>query len=334
MGDNITRGLAKVLVANRDLLDDEIEFRWHAGEPLLAGTDFYRDACEVLSRELEGIARARFSIQTNATMLNEGWCRLFSDFDFEVGVSIDGPPSIHDVHRVTRQGRGTFARTMAGVNALQAAGIAFDVIAVVSPETLDQTDDFLDFFEHLQPRSLGVNPEETEMGHESTLFGTASYAERYRHFLQRLSGFERRTGITIREFQGLRRRLQASSFVNEQVEPLAMLNVDVDGNMSTFSPELLGASDARFGDFVFANVLDAAEDLRVWGADFGRFADEVLEGKERCQAECGYFEVCGGGAPVNKFFEHGTAAATVTDACRTSVMMVTDVVLDELEGAA
>ena len=41
---------------------------------------------------------------------------------------------------------------------------------------------------------------------------------------------------------------------NEQVEPLAMLNVDCNGNVSSFSPELLGYKNERYNNFIVGNV--------------------------------------------------------------------------------
>jgi len=34
-----------------------------------------------------------------------------------------------------------------------------------------------------------------------------------------------------------------------------------------------------------------------------------------CRTECEYFGICGGGSPGNKFYEHGTFAATETLKC-------------------
>ena len=68
---------------------------------------------------------------------------------------------------------------------------------------------------------------------------------------------------------GWRRRSQATSAVDAsamartpantaevtiQVEPLAMLNVDSRGNVSSFSPELLGLKNAQYADYLLGNI--------------------------------------------------------------------------------
>jgi hypothetical protein len=42
---------------------------------------------------------------------------------------------------------------------------------------------------------------------------------------------------------------------NEQIRPFGILNVDCDGNYSTYSPELLGMNVSPYGTFSFGNIL-------------------------------------------------------------------------------
>src|SRR5204863_595907 len=55
---------------------------------------------------------------------------------------------------------------------------------------------------------------------------------------------------------------------------------------------------------------------------------DIQAGVAACQAECEYFSVCGGGAPVNKFFENGSFASTRTSYCALTQMVPTDLVLE------
>jgi uncharacterized protein len=77
----------------------------------------------------------RVAVQTNATRLTPALIDLFRTHDIRVGVSLDGPPEVHQ-----RQ-RGRAADTLRGLNLLEAAGIPFRVTAVVTREsaaTLDR----------------------------------------------------------------------------------------------------------------------------------------------------------------------------------------------------
>jgi uncharacterized protein len=54
-------------------------------------------------------------------------------------------------------------------------------------------------------------------------------------------------------------------------------------------------------------------------------------GIELCRSSCDYFQLCGGGAGSNKYWEHGTFACAETQACRYRIKLVADVVLAGLE---
>src|SRR5262249_6309544 len=105
---------------------------FHGGEPTLIGTARFdrlaRRAATVLGSKLYGM-----SVQTNATLVDEEWVRLFRRHQVHVGVSLDGPASIHDTVRIDRQGRGTHARTVAGLRRLQDGGLEPSVLCVIDP---------------------------------------------------------------------------------------------------------------------------------------------------------------------------------------------------------
>ena len=109
--------------------------------------------------------------------------------------------------------------------------------------------------------------------------------------------------------------------------------MDWAGNISTFSPELLGLKNADYGDFLLGNInRDALVDLP--SGRIARMPRDIEAGVEMCRDRCEYFSVCGGGEPVNKLAENGTFASTETAYCRLTKMRATDLVLDALETCA
>lgn len=132
----------------------EVLFTWQGGEPLLRGLDFYRQAL-AWQRELAGGKRVRNTLQTNGVLLDDDWCAFFAEAGFELGVSLDGPEALHDAARVDKQGRGSFARVMAGIARLRAHGVPFNVLVTVSDAVSRQPAAVYDFlvgegFDHLQ----------------------------------------------------------------------------------------------------------------------------------------------------------------------------------------
>src|SRR5215510_3664998 len=124
----------------------EIIVLWHAGEPMAAPISFYREAFATIERLRPSSVTVKHSFQTNATLVNDDWCRLFREWNVGIGVSVDGPREIHDRNRKTRSGKGTFDKTMAGIRCLQKSGVSFHVLSVLSRDSLADPDGMLAFY--------------------------------------------------------------------------------------------------------------------------------------------------------------------------------------------
>ncbi len=155
--------------------------------------------------------------------------------------------------------------------------------------------------------------EESEGDHISELMlqGRAAVGVQFQQFLQRFWTLSRQNpGIDfIREIDGLITRIfrpEEAKVGNDQVEPLAMLNVDCKGDVGTFSPELLGYRNERYHDFLVGNVHTHTLEQMLHSPAMKAMVDDIQAGVEACRQECGYFSLCGGGAPVNKLSENGT----------------------------
>jgi serine-type anaerobic sulfatase-maturating enzyme len=109
----------------------EVTFAWQGGEPTLMGVQFFERSIELANRYLQPGQRAAYTIQTNATLLDEEWARFFKDQDFLVGVSIDGPREWHDAFRVDKGGEGTFDKVVRGLGFLQRAGVDWNALTTV-----------------------------------------------------------------------------------------------------------------------------------------------------------------------------------------------------------
>ncbi|MGB5241337.1 MAG: GRRM system radical SAM/SPASM domain protein, partial [Prochlorococcaceae cyanobacterium] len=88
---------------------------------------------------------------------------------------------------------------------------------------------------------------------------------------------------------------------------------------------------ARYGDFVFGNVLEGSLEASMATDKFQLVRGEIEAGVQLCRQECAYFGLCGGGAGSNKYWEHGRFDGSVTEACRYRIQLVADVVLNGME---
>ena len=162
---------------------------WHAGEPLTMPIAFYDEATArieaALRRHPERQLRIHQSVQTNAMVINDAWCDCFERNGIHVGVSLDGPAFLHDVHRRTRTGRPSHAAVMRGIDWLQRRGVPFNVIAVLSAAGLDHADALYDFFAEEGITEVGFNMEETEGENARSSLDSPATEARYVQFLQR-----------------------------------------------------------------------------------------------------------------------------------------------------
>src|SRR6185437_3229059 len=157
---------------------------WHAGEPLVLPIAFYRRALALIDELKPAGLSVTHSFQTNGTLLDDAWCDFLSEANINVGVSIDGPQRLHDKNRVTRSGRGTFDRTIAGVRRLRQHGVPFHVISVLTAESLAAPQEMFEFYAEEGIDRVCFNVEESEGDHVSRSFGEPDVADAYYRFLR------------------------------------------------------------------------------------------------------------------------------------------------------
>jgi uncharacterized protein len=311
---------------------------WHAGEPLVVPVSFYESAAELLRRHNPANVPVLQSFQTNATLINAAWCAFLRRPDVHLGVSVDGPDFLHDRHRRTRQGRGTLDRVLRGIHLLHEHGIPFQVITVLTADALDYPDELFDFYQANGIASVAFNVEEIEGPHTASSLQRAGTPERFRRFLTRFLTLALAADppLSVREFDSSAsvlspaRRCGPGARTQEN-KPWAIVNVDCEGNFSTFSPELLGLSSPTHGAFAQGNVATESLEAVQASARFRRLEEEIGRGVEQCRESCAYFPFCGGGPPGNKYFENGTFASTETLFCRLHKQICFDVTLELLE---
>jgi uncharacterized protein len=310
---------------------------WHAGEPMVLPISFYRDAFALVEELRPRQLQLVHSFQTNGTLIDDAWCGFFAEAQINLGVSIDGPRHFHDKNRLTRSGRGTFERTIAGIRLLHRHRVPFHVISVLTSESLAAPREMFDFYVEEGIERVCFNVEESEGDHVSQSFGEAGVEAAYYRFLSefwRLSTAAPGKITFLREIeQALQQviRPREAPFHNQLVEPFAITSMDCAGNISTFSPELLGLKNSAYANFILGNITrDALVDLRE-SPVLARMQTDIDAGVAMCREECEYFSVCGGGEPVNKLTENGSFASTETAYCRVTKMRATDLVLDALE---
>jgi len=224
-----------------------------------------------------------------------------------------------------------------GIRLLHEQDIPFYALTVLTADSLDYPDELFDFYQEHGITQVAFNVEEIEGPHTSSSLLGPRMKERFRQFLTRFLDLAGRgeQPLSVREFDTPAGALLGGRFGPgaraQENKPWAILNVDWEGNYSTYSPELLGLSSPRHGNFALGNV-DRDSLASVLASDhFRRLEEEIARGVALCEQSCAYFPYCGGGPPANKYFENGTFASTETLFCRLHKQVCLDEALDRLE---
>lgn len=134
-----------------------VSFTWHGGEPLLRPISFYKKALKLQQKYGKGFYIEN-SLQTNGTLLTDEWCRFFKENNFLIGLSIDGPATVHDAYRQTLSGKGSFQKVLNGIRLLNKHGVEWNAMAVVNAQNVKDAATFYNFFKSINCHFIQFTP--------------------------------------------------------------------------------------------------------------------------------------------------------------------------------
>ena len=135
-----------------------VDFTWQGGEPTLMGLAFFRRAVALQQQLLPRGFTFANALQTNGTLLDDEWCGFLKEHRFLVGISMDGPPAIHDRYRQDKHGRPTHAAVLRGLRLLQQHQVEYNVLCAVSRANAAHPLEVYGYFRQLGVRWLQFIP--------------------------------------------------------------------------------------------------------------------------------------------------------------------------------
>lgn len=109
---------------------EQVSFAWQGGEPTLLGVNFFKKVVALQKKYAQG-KQIENAFQTNGTLLNDEWAAFLSENGFLVGISIDGPETLHNTYRVKRNQSGSFRDVLHGVKFLQKHGVEWNSLTCI-----------------------------------------------------------------------------------------------------------------------------------------------------------------------------------------------------------
>jgi uncharacterized protein len=291
----------------RDALRDPsvraVDFVWHGGEATVLPIAFYRKAFWLQERFRRPGQKVLNTLQTNATRLTDDWLAFLREHEVSVGVSLDGPPEIHDARRIDALGRPTSARVREGLERLRAAGIprwgalmvVDDVMCAAGARRL------LEYLAEIDVRRvalLNVLPENPAADAEEA--GAYLPFPRFVEFLRELYhewNGHYRDRLAVRELADLMGQLEGGE---PQICVFAggcfgsYLTVEPTGEVAACD-KYIGAADYRFGNVLETGLTGAGLSERL-----AAVREENRVAVERMRT-CRWFSVCHGGCPHDRY---------------------------------
>jgi uncharacterized protein len=278
--------------------DEVIRFSWHGGEPTVLGLDYFRRIVELQRKHQPPDRSIVNGIQTNGTLLDDDWCSFLAQEGFAVGLSMDGPPEMHDLHRVNKDGKPTHWLTMRGYKLLRKHGVYTDILCVVNAENALFPLQVYRFFKQINAQYITFLPlvEPDDRGgvtHDSVP------AEAWGEFLctvfdEWIDGDIGRVKVQIFE--------EAARTAFNQEHSLCIFRPTcgdipvVEHNGDFYSCDHFVEDEHRLGNIRETPLVELLESPAQRA--FGRAKLETLP---RYCLECGVRAMCNGGCPRNRF---------------------------------
>lgn len=156
MSDDI---LEKYIIQHIEATTEEtVFFSWHGGEPLLAGIDFFRKVVSLQKKHKPSGVEIANGVQTNGTLIDNKWAWFFSENNFIIGMSIDGPGDMHNKFRTSSDGRSSLPQVLKGYDTLRRYKINCEILCVVNSYNVKFPLIIYDFFKELGARYMTFLP--------------------------------------------------------------------------------------------------------------------------------------------------------------------------------
>lgn len=143
--DILSFSATRILDYIQESKQKRIAIVYHGGEPLLLGTERLVEHVNLVKKISPKDVLVEFSLQTNGILLTKSDILAFEACGLQVSLSIDGPQTANDRHRLDHQGKSSFKESENALSLLQQFPSVFSgVIAVIDP--LNNPKEILDFF--------------------------------------------------------------------------------------------------------------------------------------------------------------------------------------------
>ncbi len=133
---------------------NNINVIFHGGEPLLYGVTRLSSVLAELEKEVPDGCTVEYSIQSNSSLITDEYIALFKKYDFDVGISLDGPRELNS--HMSTDSETAVKNAIKAYHTLKDSGVHCGFLSVITNDHLDNLNQFFDFWINNDVESLGL----------------------------------------------------------------------------------------------------------------------------------------------------------------------------------
>ncbi len=280
----------------------EAGFTWQGGEPTLLGIDFFRKAVQLQDKYRRAGLEITNALQTNGTKLDDRWCKFLKENDFLVGISLDGPESLHDRYRKTKEGKGSFQQVKRGLDKLIEHRVEFNVLTAVQRDNGDHPLEVYRALKEFGIQHIQFIPIVESLG-DGTVSERSLLPEQYGKFMNSIfdAWLAADIGrIYIQQFESALSTIidHRATFCVHAKQCGRSLVLEHNGDV--YACDHFVFDDFRIGNIgqeTYADIVDGEQQSK-----FGQAKEKELTG--RCK-HCDVRHFCNGGCPAHRLVNLG-----------------------------
>lgn len=266
--------------------DESVSWLWHGGEPTLLDPAEFSRLQGVLST-LNGHPQ-RVQMQTNCLEISSDWIDALLKHDVSVGVSLDGPASLHDPNRKTADGAGSHASVRQNALALAEAGVPVSLLCTLGPGHMGKASEIADWLEEMA-MPVRFNPL-NRLGRAQNSLSNRDYFGFLRDIFAEC--IKRRLAISIQPLEWM-----ISAILNGHEAHECSYSGDCGRRFFSLGPGGEVSACSRLGH-TFGNIHRQTL-AEIWqGAPWRKLRQRAeLPGRGKC-GTCAIWRLCHGGCPA------------------------------------
>jgi uncharacterized protein len=124
--------LEKLVSSYMQTSQPQYSLAFQGGEPTIMGLPFFEKLIKLEQKYAPKGAVIANAIQTNGTLITDEMAAFFAQYQFLLGISMDGPPEIHDHYRKTAAKKPSHHLVMKGLENLNKHKVEYNILTLVN----------------------------------------------------------------------------------------------------------------------------------------------------------------------------------------------------------